>query len=105
MDIFNLLSLTWIPCLVLFLLLQVRIIRLKKLLVTKYGFEFPKKVFSPIKIDELRGNYASTESVSLKETLSKLIASKKLGYWLILIGILSYLAPILLKMWLSSPNR
>lgn len=104
MDVWNFLSLLWIPCLFLGIAFQIRAIYLKQVMIKKYGFNFPQSLFKPVHIGELRTNYQMTDSESLKKVISNFIFSKKCFYFFIVAAALIFTVPILFKLWITSGN-
>src|ERR1017187_609156 len=101
MDIWNLLSLLWVPCIILGIAFQIRAIYLKKVMVKKYGFNFPQRIFKPVHLGELRTNYQMTDSESLKKIIANFIFSKKCFYFFIVAAILIVAGPVLFNLWLT----
>jgi hypothetical protein len=105
MDFWDLLSLMWVPCLVLGIAFQIRAIYLRQVMVKRYGFNFPQRLFKPVHLGELRTNYQMTDSESLKKIISKFIFSKKCFYFFVVTAILIVVVPILFKLWVTSGNK
>jgi hypothetical protein len=105
MDLFQTLSLLWLPGLAIAAVMHLRAIYLKRLLVRKYKFVFPKSFLRTSNIAELLGNYESTDSSALKHLLARLVSAKKWSYIAVAIAVLAYAAPVLLKLWLSQSSR
>jgi predicted membrane protein len=104
MDIWDFLSLLWIPSLVIGIAFQIRAVYLKNILVKKYGFHFPLGFFKPVNIGELKTNYQMSDSQSLKQIISKFIFSKKCFYFFSIAAILIAVVPVLFKLWLTWGN-
>ena len=104
MDIWNLLSLLWIPFLFIGIAFQIRAVYLKNIMIKKYGFNFPQGLFKPVNIGELRTNYQMSESENLKKVISKFIFSKKCFYFFSIAAVLIVVLPVLFKLWISSGN-
>jgi hypothetical protein len=104
MDIWNLLSLLWIPCLFIGIAFQIRAVYFKRVMIKKYGFHFPVGFFKPVNIGELKTNYQMSDSQNLKQIISKFIFSKKCFYFFSIAAILIVIVPVLFKLWVTSGN-
>jgi hypothetical protein len=105
MDIWDYLSFAWVPCLLIAAILQIRAIYLKKIMVSKYGFNFPKRFLGIVRTDELKTNRRMTESQNLKEIITSFIETKKWIFRLLIAAIIIIVGPYLFKWWISDSRK
>ena len=105
MDFWDYISVLWMPFFAAAVFLQAKAIFLKKILVKKYGFNFPPKFLGLVGIDELKVNRRMTESEELKKTIHSLIESKKWVFRLLIITILIVAFPYVFKWWVSESRK
>lgn len=102
MGLWGIKSLLWIPCLLVAIALQLRAIYFKKIMVRKYGFRFPERLFGLVRTDELKTNRRMTESENLKKVITSFINSKKWVYRFLILAVLIVVVPYLFELWITS---
>ena len=105
MDLWDIMSFLWVPCLLIAAFLQIRAIYLKSILVKKYGFKFPQKFLGIVRTDELKTNRRMTELQDLKEVITAFIVSKRWVYILLLIAVLNVVLPYAFRWWIADTRR
>ncbi len=98
-------SFLWVPCLLIAIVLQLRAIYFKKIMVKKYGFRFPERLFGLVRTDELKTNRRMTESQNLKKIITSFINSKKWVYRFLIVAVLIVIVPYLLSLWLTNVGK